>query len=260
MASPYGVVIRFTHCLTVDGFPKLLRHMLKEADFPYSPEYTIYVQEAPYGLDNYVVECRVWARRIDGTSSWTFHCYGSTPEAATQSVAYQALLRVRFEVTTICNTSFRYVPARMAEYPAPYYASHELVDSPRCIRTARLVEALDVAYRLTEYELHATRRRLGRALALLEPACDSWILTGREILHGPFPPTPPDWCFPEVVSPSATDPARDRRRSMRDHPYAPIPHIPILMGRDRAPFPFPLHPLPENPDVYLEDEMLETTY
>ena len=64
-ASSFGVVLRFTHCLGVAGFPRLLQYMLKDADFLYLPEYTVYVQEAPYGLNNYVVEIRIWARAID---------------------------------------------------------------------------------------------------------------------------------------------------------------------------------------------------
>ena len=99
-ACRFGVVVRFTHCLDVDGFPRLLQYMLKEQDFLYLPEYTVYLQAAPYGLDNFVVEIRIWARAIDIESSWTFHCYGSTPEAATQSTACHALLRMRMEART----------------------------------------------------------------------------------------------------------------------------------------------------------------
>lgn len=234
--------------------------MLKEADFPYLPEYTVYVQEAPYGLDNYVVELRVWARTVDEESSWTFHCYGSTPEAATQSVAYHALLRLRFELATLSSSTFRYLPARMQESVTPFYTLPLVADTPRCVRTARLVEALDRAYRLTEYELHATRRRLGRALALLEPACDSWITTGREVLHGPFPPTPPAWTFPELGGTTTTGPVRTPRNRSRFSPFPPRPRVPVLMGRDRVPFPFPPEPLPENPDVYLEEDLSEPPY
>ena len=123
-----------------------------------------------------------------------------------------------------------------------------------------MVAALDTAYRLTEYELHATRRRLGLALAVLEPACDAWLTAGREILHGPFAPTPPAWCFPQLDGTPIPDLVRAPRRRGRFRPYVPRPLVPVLMGRDRVPFPFPPEPIPDNPDVYVDGRPSEEPY
>ena len=207
-----------------------------------------------------MVEIRIWGRTIDIESSWTFHCYGSTPEAATQSAACHALLRIRMEAGLMHDSDFCYYPARIEGCPIPGITPSDPRDSPRCIRTARLATALETAYRLTEYELHATRRRLGLALAVLEPACDAWLTAGREILHGPFDPVPADWTFPQLDGSPIPNVVRAPCRRGRFRQYVPRLLVPVLMGRDRVPFPYPPVLISDNPDVYVDGRPSEEPY